>query len=282
VTALYAGGSSISIVAAGSFVPQTSAYRIAYLLASIIGFSSLSLVVTYLMQIYNTLHRRNTLGLKIEMLCAGKGDAAELVVRLGPRGKFETSTSTTAELAAEMSAVKEAHHFYPVLAYFRFSEPFYAVSRFTHVACDAFALMDAALDKDVHGWMPESGSMLHLWESAKHMLESLTKTFSPHGPPANDARPDDDDIVRWRARWERALPRLRAAGIAVTGDEEAGFQRYVELRSRWDGLACALGETLGFSVDEVDPAGSKAALPVIQRRAWGPRGGSSSPSYSSS
>ncbi len=35
-----------------------------------------------------------------------------------------------------MTGVKESHHFYPVLFYFRFREPFYSVSRSARLALD--------------------------------------------------------------------------------------------------------------------------------------------------
>lgn len=39
---------------------------------------------------------------------------------------------------------------------------------------------------------------------------------------------------------------------AVVADEERGFGRYVDLRSRWDGLVHALAPGLAFSMEEVD------------------------------
>ena len=53
VSALYAGGSSISIVGSGAFSPVVSRYRLLYLFNSIVGLSVTSLTLTYLMQIYS-------------------------------------------------------------------------------------------------------------------------------------------------------------------------------------------------------------------------------------
>ena len=63
--------------------------------------------------------------------------------RLAPRGEFDKGL--LAEAAAEVAAVKEAHHFYPVLFYFRFAEPIYAASRFGLVTLDAVSLIRSAL-----------------------------------------------------------------------------------------------------------------------------------------
>jgi hypothetical protein len=86
MTALFAGGSSMSIVGAGDFSPQTGTARLFYLFTALTGISVTSLTLMYLMQVYTALHRRNTLGLKIHLLAAETGDAAELLCGLGPGG----------------------------------------------------------------------------------------------------------------------------------------------------------------------------------------------------
>ncbi len=62
LTALYAGGSSMAIVGASDFKPATDAYRVVYLVTSLIGMSVTSLVLTYVMQVYGALRQRNALG----------------------------------------------------------------------------------------------------------------------------------------------------------------------------------------------------------------------------
>lgn len=87
VTALYVGGSSVSISDIG---PKTAGFRLFFLINSLIGTSIVSLTVTYLLQVYTALRQRNTLGLKLQVLSRQTGDAAELVAGLGPRGQFES------------------------------------------------------------------------------------------------------------------------------------------------------------------------------------------------
>ena len=78
VSALYAGGSSISIVGSADFSPAVPRYRLVYLFNSIVGLSVTSLTLTYLMQIYNQLQLRNTFALKVYLATRGTGDAAVL------------------------------------------------------------------------------------------------------------------------------------------------------------------------------------------------------------
>ncbi len=89
VAALYASGSSMTIVGAGTFAPQTSGFRLFYLFTSLVGMAVLSLVLTYFGQVYAALQRRNALALQIHLASAESGDAAEVIAGLGPRGRFD-------------------------------------------------------------------------------------------------------------------------------------------------------------------------------------------------
>lgn len=265
LTALYVGGSSISVVGSSGYQPETPIYRIFFLFNSALGMSFISLIVTYLMQVYTALQRRNALGLKIQALSEEKGDGAELVCRLGPRGHFESSTSVIAELSAEMSAVKESHHFYPLLVYFRFEEPYYSVSRMTHVALDALSLIMSTLD-DRLAWVKESAGVTHLWKASMLMLKTLGGNFSD--APEEGAKPTPNDLAIWRRRYEAAIARMRSAGIPTLADTDVGFDRYAELRARWDGLVNAMAPELAYAMKEIDRPGTlaKKATPVVEER----------------
>jgi hypothetical protein len=162
VTAIYAGGSSIAIVGASNFTPHTSPMRLLFLLNSLIGMSVMSLILTYVMQVYTALQRRNVMAMNIHFLSACTGDAAELLARLGPQGQFSGGHTNLSELGVEMTQAKEAHHFYPVLFYFRFSDPYHSVSRSTLVALDTVSLIKSALDDEKYRWLkrqvPSRGS----------------------------------------------------------------------------------------------------------------------------
>ena len=153
IAALYAAGSSMAIVGASDFALHTGAARLLYLFNSLVGMSVITVMLNYLVQIYSALQQRNALGLKIDLLTAGTGDAAELVAGLGPRGQFSAGYSNLTDLAANMTSVKEAHHFYPVLFYFRFHEVRYSVSRIGLVALDTVTLIRTALDDGRDGWL---------------------------------------------------------------------------------------------------------------------------------
>jgi hypothetical protein len=122
------------------------------------------------------------------------------------------------ELGSEMSWAKEAHHFYPVLFYFRFSKSFYAVSRATLVAFDAVSLIKCALDDEKNRWLKEAGGITQLWEASMLLVTTLEETFLPLGVPKREAKWDQQTRDRWRPRYRAGLARLQRAGIETTND----------------------------------------------------------------
>jgi hypothetical protein len=255
MTALYAGGSSMAIVGASDFSPHTSVSRLFFLFTSLIGVSVTSLTLTYLLQVYNALHARNTLGLQINLLTAETGDAVELLCGLGPDGKFSSGYSNLAQVAMSLTQAKESHHFFPVLFYFRFQEPYYAVSRFTLVAFETVSLIKSALDDNDAAWLKESASVTQLWRAAMLLVTMLEETFMPGGVPEPPDTLDPLTAERWRRRYFAALRRLRQAGIKTIHDEQAGAEAYLDFRSQWDPVVSKLAAALAYTMTEVDPAG---------------------------
>src|SRR3954466_804139 len=211
VTALYVAGSSLSIVGGNNFGPQSAGAKLLFVLNSVIGTSVISLTITYLMQIYGALRSRNTLCLKIHALCGETGDAADLLGHLFANNQLSAGYNNLSELAAEVTDTKEAHHFYPVLFYFRFPEPFYSVSRSWLVVLDAASLIQSALPKEAD-WLKQSGAVTQLWTAALLLLSTLNNVFL-HEKASDEA--DYGDRQVWRVRFDNARRRLRQAGISV-------------------------------------------------------------------
>lgn len=255
VTAMYAGGSSLSVVGASDFMPHSSASRLLFLFNSLVGMSVMALTLVYLIQVYAGLQRRNTLSLQVDLLSAQTGDAAELVARLGPQGQFTGGYTNIAAIATQMTGVRETHRLYPVLFYFRFPDPAHSVPRMALVALDAVTLIEGALDDREYRWLKQSASVAHLWEVALALVMALERSFGAAAPAKPHAEPD---LVsrKWTERFAAALRRLRRAGITVVADEEAGARTYAALRARWDGHVRALAPAMSYSQADVDPAGS--------------------------
>jgi hypothetical protein len=248
-TALYVGGNSVSIIGGSNYGPQTGMMRMYLLFNSIIGPSVISLTLTYLLQVYNALQRRNALGLHFHLLSRETDDAAELLAGLGPGGEFREGHSTISELATRMSEIKEAHHFYPVLFYFRFRQPFYSVSSSAFTALDLVSLLKSGLSDEKYHWLKESAAVAQLWSASLLTLRLLEKAFVQE----NFANRTSSELA-WRERYAKAVQRLQAAGISTGKDERAGAERYVASRREWDADVQTLSRTMRLNLRSVDPA----------------------------
>jgi len=252
MSALYAAGNSLSFVGSSEFKPQSPLFQAFYLLNSLIGMSVLSLVLTYVMQVYSALKSRNALGLALQTLSDNTGDAAELIAGLGPHGQFNSGFSDLSSLASNACSVKESHHFYPLLFYFRFAEPYYSVSQTTTVLFDTVSLLKSALSDEDYGWLKESATVAQCWRAAMLLVGMLEEVFLPGHPPQIPAAADAGARQRWLTRYIAALERMRQAGIKTIADPAAGFETYVSLRERWDGHIVRLRASMLYEADEID------------------------------
>ena len=256
VTAIYVAGSSLSIVGGSNFAPQSAGAKLLFLLNSVIGTSVISLTITYLMQIYGALRSRNSLCLKIHTLSGETGDAAELIAHMFANNQLSAGYNNLSALAAEATDAKEAHHFYPILFYFRFPEPYYSVSRSWLVALDAVSLIRSALPVEAD-WLKQSGAVTQLWAAALLLLSTLNTVFL-QDKASTEA--DDADHRLWRIRFENARHRLQEAGISVTDDLQPSLESYLEQRRRWDHVIRRLASSMAYQPSEIDTAMQRAII----------------------
>jgi hypothetical protein len=244
VTALLVAGNSLSIVGGGDYSPHTAGTRILYLLNSLIGASVLSLVLSYLVQVYSGLRERNTLALTVDLMTGGTGDAAEMLARLGPDDDFSDASSELGNLVRSLSATKEAHHFYPLLFYFRFKQPLYSVSRFCFVLLDLATLIDTTIDRQKHKTLVRSAAVESLRQCARMLLETLDRNF----PTIDEKHAETADAPHYGESYGAAIETLRRAGVDARPDRV----RYAAQRKQWEPLVRRVAPTLGYAMDDVD------------------------------
>lgn len=242
ITALLVAGNSLSIVGGGDYAPHTAGTRILFLVNSLIGASVLSLVLSYLVQVYSGLRERNALALTIDLMTAGTGDAAEMLARLGVDGDCGDASSELGSLVQSLAATKEAHHFYPLLFYFRFADPLYSVSRFSFVLLDLVTLIGTALDEGRYGSLMRSAAVTSLRRCTLLLLGTLDKNF----PTARDGAAD---AAQAGQSYAAAMETLGRAGVVVRPD---GMERYVAERRKWEPLVRRVAPTLGYGMEEID------------------------------
>lgn len=256
VTALYFSGYSLTTLGTGDLVPKTSAYRLLMVLEAGVGFSVLTLTLTYYLSVYNALTSRNTFALSLHHSTGGTADAAEMLARLGPRGRFGSARQDLSTMGNELLGLLQSHHSYPILRYFRFRQSYYALPRIALVAMDTATLVRAALDEEEYYEFVRSTSVAQLWGGGYQLLTELSREFLPEGGPSEADRPKPGDTDGWRHRYHHAVRRLREEGIRTARDPEGGADRYVELRREWEPYVIALTKYLAYEWDQVAPADS--------------------------
>lgn len=244
-TALLVAGNSLSIVGGGDYSPYTDATRFLYLVNSLIGASVLSLVLSYLVQVYSALRERNALALTIDLMTDGTGDAAVMLARLMPDGDGGNAATELGSLVRSLAATKEAHHFYPLLFYFRFEEPRYAVPRFSFVLLDLAALVDAALDTRQYRSLTGSAAIASLRQATLLILELLDGHLAAGRKHSFNA----EDAWQYRQRYAAATRHLADAGIVTQSD---GVERYVASRSEWMPLVRRVARAGGDTMRDID------------------------------
>ena len=170
------------------------------------------------------------------------GDAAEMLARLGPDGDFSDATSELGNLMRPLVMTKEAHHFYPLLFYFRFKEPLYAVSRFSFILLDLTTLIDTTLDRKKYSRFVDSAPVEALRRCSLLLLETLNQNF----PTVED--PQTEKARSYEGSYAAALKTLRGAGV----EAQPNLDSYADQRSRWEPLIHRVGPTLGYTMDEID------------------------------
>jgi hypothetical protein len=245
VTALLVAGNSLSIVGSGDYSPHTSGTRLLYMTNSLIGASVLSLVLSYLVQVYSALRERNAMAIAVHLMTDETGDASTMLARLMPGGEADDATSHLSALAQSLAAIKEAHHFYPLLFYFRFEDPLYSVSRMSFVLLDLTALIGSALEEGRYGALVNSAPVASLHRGALLLLRTLDRSF----PSGGDQPGETADTWQDRQSYVAATETLARAGVAA---QLGGVERYVADRRQWEPLVRRVAPTLGYTFDEID------------------------------
>ncbi len=226
---------------------------------SLVGLCGVSLTLTYLMQVYSALRSRNAAALQAYLSTGETGDVAQFIAGLGPNGDFNNATSRLSNMAGGIADVKETHHFYEMLIYFRFPEPYYAVTSLAGIGLDTVSLIKSALDDERFATLKQSAAVQDLWHASQRLLGVCADGLLPGGSSLKDApsSPDAATRERWRRRYRAAVRRLKDAGIPTFADEERGFGIYTALRSQWEPDANRLAQAMLYDPAELDPAGTR-------------------------
>ncbi|WP_416672399.1 potassium channel family protein [Egbenema bharatensis] len=155
ITALYYSGFSLSTLGTGDIVPQTGVYRLLMILQAILGFSVVTMTLTFFMSVYSQLIQRNSFASSLHYRTAATADATELLIGLSSGGQFGSSAEQTiSNTAQQVLTLIEAQHNYAALGYFRFQESHYALGRILFLVMDTATLIHSALARKLRFLRP--------------------------------------------------------------------------------------------------------------------------------
>ncbi|MDQ3206876.1 MAG: potassium channel family protein [Pseudomonadota bacterium] len=246
-SAVYYAGYSLTTLGTGDIVPRTGTYRTLMVVQAALGFSVITLTLTYFMSVYSAVVRRNTLAQALHHLSGGTGSAVDMLIHLEPRGDSQQLQSQLTTLAFRVLDLLESHHSYPVLHYFRMRDERYAMARMAVLVLQPVTLVKSALGPD-HRHLASSAAVRMLWGSGTDLLHQAGDSFLK-----DDARRDTRDHDR--RQFQLALARLREAGIQLAADTAGAEREYLELRDQWADLGRSFAELMGYHWDAIEVDG---------------------------
>jgi hypothetical protein len=252
-TAFYVAGDAMTTVGASDIAPRTAFFRIAYVMMSVIGICTLTLTVTYFLEIYNALQARNTFVSKLHHATGDTGDAAELITGLGSGGDFQHGYTHLAEMAARRPNCTRRTIFTRAAvlplprAALRAGARRLRHARHHHADQVGVGRPALRLAEGI-------AAVMQVWNSAMKTVVELSIVFLPGGIPEHE--PDEATKELWRRRYRAACERLRQAGIQTMADQRAGEDVYINLRARWHRYIEVFAEHMMHSLDVIDPIGS--------------------------
>jgi hypothetical protein len=256
ITAVYISGDNFATLGASDYRPMIGPYKLLYTFLAVIGLATMTLMITYLLEIYSALQSRNTIAVSLHHATGDSGDAAEMIAGVGPQGRFQPGYTHLATVAHDTVHLSESHHFYPVLLYFRDRRPQYALARIALINLDAISLIKSALSDVRYDWLKESAAVSQIWSGTMQLLTELAWIFLPGGLPHFDGDPDEATRRGWARRYRHALLRLHQAGIETLEDERIGEENYIALRAKWDRYIRAFAHYMQHPLDQIDLPGS--------------------------
>jgi hypothetical protein len=228
-TALYYAGFSLGTLGTGDLVPQVATYRLLIVLKSLLGFSVFTLVLSYVLSVYNALTSRNTFALSLHYRTADTADSAELLARLAAGNDTNSLQRDISDIAKELINLLELNNSYPLLLYFRYRQTYYALPRITYLAIDTASLIKSALDADQYRAVANSSGAAELWHGSLHLLQELDQSIAAKVQIA----PQELDEMLWQEHYYRTLAILNKKGIKTTKTPELGAKSYLLMRQKW-------------------------------------------------
>jgi hypothetical protein len=263
IEALYFSGITFTTLGYGDIAPRSTPMRLLALSEALSGFGFISLAVTYLVSLTAALERNRTVALSFYHQARQGADVAGLLIHHFVGERFVGLESIFAEAARDLQGLLESHIEHPLIYYFHPPQVHKSLPRMLFLVLEACAVTRACLDRHAYEELCRHPELRTLEETARHVLSELATavgvgrgTAIAEDEPGRAGVPTFEEPARWRQRYEDTLRRLRAAGVRLPADTEAGWQQYRHRRHGWELELAGFALYLGYDWDEVTGDGS--------------------------
>ncbi|TVQ07076.1 MAG: two pore domain potassium channel family protein [Leptolyngbya sp. DLM2.Bin27] len=245
-TALYYAGFALGTLGTGDLVPQTTPYRLLIVLKSLLGFSAFTLVLSYVLSVYQALTRRNTFALSLHHRTADTADSAVLLARLAA-GNDASLHRDISDIAKDLMNLLEFNNSYPLLLYFRYRQTYYALPRIVYLAIDTASLINSALDAEQYGAVANSAGAAELWYGGMHLVRELDQSIASERRGLSPAPAE----LLWQEHYYQALEILRKNGVKTIDNPTSGAETYLSMRQKWAPCLAQLIKYMDYTPSQI-------------------------------
>jgi len=224
------GASAEALTTLGVSSARGPASAAAYIEA-VLGVGLLALIIGYLPSLYTAFSRREALVTKLAMRTGLPPAGTAILRRLWrPDGPQTVLNDTWGAWEDWFTDIGESHSSFPVLAFFHSPQTEKSWITAAGAVLDAAALALAVVDGD---WRAQTEMCLHAG------VVSLRHIADFHGIPYRRDT-TDEAIAVTKDEMISACKELKAAGVAIVSDLDAGYDRFRVHRAAYDHLLLAL------------------------------------------
>jgi len=194
-----------------------------------LGLLLLTLLISYLPTMYQAFSRREQVVARLELRAGTEATAVELLCWLSQTNALHDDKQQWSIWEEWFVEIEETHTSLPVLAFFRSPKPGRSWIMAADIVLDASALLSSAVavPRNPHQELCFKAGCLAVNRVSRFFrYEARSEAPEPLNGHTPLTPPSRDD-------FRQACTQLRQAGIPLRADEEAAWQQYQQLRSRY-------------------------------------------------
>ena len=266
---IYLSGVTIGTLGYGDITPQNPLFGVVTFTQALIGFSIITLFITYILNIYQVLQQWNTLSSGLYHQAGGNADSESLLRPHFPKGEPSGLDATIGGLHQNLTSYYEGVRRYPLVYYFHSRQARRSVPYVFRVAVETAAALRWGLPKD-HPAAEEPG-LPTLLIGTEEIMRGIRERFLPYHSEKEQPDfasfedfagalrkgSDDDDLL---SRFVGVERRMRSMAQLENPDPEEAYARYKEwlpfiLRS--DAFIRDAALDLGYDPDRLSWSGGR-------------------------